>query len=83
MTNHPNRSKASPARNPTPEEVLEARTESGLTQSEAASLVHTTLRVWQQWEAPVSSSSHRRMHPAFFELFNLKRPVKRSKSCSG
>ena len=35
-------------------------------------VVHTTCRVWQQWEA-----GDRRMHPAFWELFLLK---SRSKS---
>ena len=32
-----------------------------------AEQVHTTRRVWQQWE-----SGDRRMHPAFWELFRIK-----------
>lgn len=73
--NHPKRGKASNGKpkNPTPDEVVAARLASNLTQEEAASMVHSNLRSWQQWEAPVGSSSHRRMHAAFFELFNIKR----------
>ena len=68
MSNHPNRSMGgSPSRNPTPDEVRAAREEFGLSQTTAASLVHTTCRTWQQWEA-----GDRRMHPAFWELFRLK-----------
>lgn len=67
MANHPNRSKSQPSasRNPTPEEIKSARGE--LTQSEAAVLLHTSLRAYQQWEA-----GDRAMHPAFWELFRLK-----------
>lgn len=73
MTNHPNRSRAgSAARNPTPAEIRAAREAARLSQTAAADLVHTTCRVWQQWEAPEGSDSHRRMHPAFWELFNIK-----------
>jgi len=32
-----------------------------------AEQVHTTRRVWQQWE-----SGDRRMHPAFWDLFSIK-----------
>lgn len=32
-----------------------------------ADQVHTTRRAWQQWE-----SGSRGMHPAFWELFNIK-----------
>lgn len=68
MPNHPNRSKSvSHSRNPVPTEILAARTAAGLTQTAAAELVHSTCRVWQQWEA-----GDRRMHPAFWELFRIK-----------
>jgi DNA-binding transcriptional regulator YiaG len=68
MSNHPNRSKTgSPSRNPSPEEIRAARKEAELTQTAAGALLYTTCRVWQQWEA-----GDRRMHPAFWELFNLK-----------
>lgn len=49
------------------EEIKSARLTAGLSQTAAAELVHTTCRVWQQWEA-----GDRRMHPAFWELFLLK-----------
>ena len=52
---------------PTAEEVRQARQAAGLTQTQAAELLHTSCRVWQQWEA-----GDRKMHPAFFELFLLK-----------
>lgn len=69
MSNHPNRSRGgSPSRNPTSEEIRGAREAAGLSQTAAGALVHTTCRTWQQWEA-----GDRRMHPAFWELFNIKR----------
>jgi putative transcriptional regulator len=51
--------------NPTPAQIRESR--AGLTQTQAATLVHVGLRCWQQWEA-----GDRKMHPAFWELFNIK-----------
>ena len=39
----------------------------GLSQTEAATLVHVAFRTWQQWEA-----GDRRMHPAFWELLTIK-----------
>jgi putative transcriptional regulator len=65
MANHPNRSGRSKARNPKPEEIIRAR--GSMTQTEAASLVHYSLRAWQQFEA-----GDRRMHPAIWELFRIK-----------
>ena len=68
MSNHPNRSRAGgAARNPSPEEIRARREVGGLSQTAAAELIHTTCRVWQQWEA-----GDRRMHPAFWELFKTK-----------
>ena len=68
MPNHPNRSRAaSAARNPTPDELFGERFNARLTQTEAARLIPTSLRAWQQWEA-----GDRRMHPAFWELFRIK-----------
>lgn len=66
---HPNRSRRTPsaARNPTPEEIRAARQRAGLTQTQAAALIHCTLRGWQDWEG-----GQRRMHPAFWELFRLR-----------
>ncbi len=67
MANHPNRGPKGPASNPSPLEIKAARESAELTQTAAASLLHTTCRTWQQWEA-----GDRRMHPAFWELFQLK-----------
>ena len=68
MPNHPNRSRrGNSAANPTQEQIREARTEAGLTQTQAAALIHCTLRGWQDWE-----HGKRRMHPAFWELFLAK-----------
>ena len=53
--------------NPLPNEILDARRRLGLTQTQAAAMLHTTCRVWQQWE-----SGKRKMHPAFWELFSVK-----------
>lgn len=57
---------------PSPTEVRVSRertqTDLGLgitvAQDWCAGLVHTTFRVWQQWE-----TGERRMHPSFWELF--------------
>ncbi|MCA8003520.1 helix-turn-helix domain-containing protein [Burkholderia metallica] len=52
---------------PAEEEIVLVRNAAGLTQREAAALVHTTMRTWRSWEA-----GERRMHPAIWELFHLK-----------
>lgn len=67
MPNHPNRGPKGPLSNPAPAEIRSARESVGLSQTDAGDLVHTTCRVWQQWEA-----GDRRMHPAFWELFRIK-----------
>lgn len=67
MANHPNRGARSASSNPPPEQILAARTAAGLTQTQAAELVHATCRRWQEWEA-----GDYRMHPGLFELFQLK-----------
>ena len=78
MANHPNRGRASgPSSNPSPVSIRTLREsimvpgDDGvlrpLTQTQAAQLVHGTLRTWQQWEA-----GDRRMHPGLWELFQLK-----------
>ena len=35
---------------PTPQEIKEARAYAGLTQTQAANLVHVNLNTWQKWE---------------------------------
>ena len=73
MTNHPNRSRAAnPANNPTPGEIYWARIDAGLTQKQAGELVYVSERAWRNWEADSSIMSHRRMHPAIWELFLIK-----------
>ena len=69
--NHPNRGARTAASNPTPQAILEARVAALLTQEQAALLVHSTTRRWQEWEA----GAHR-MHPATFELFQIKTGAK-------
>jgi hypothetical protein len=81
MTNHPNRSKSSPARNPTKEELKESRHLAGLSQEAAADVVYYSTIAWKKCEA-----GDRRMHPATFELFRLKTgqlPLKINKNCLG
>ncbi|MDR2186889.1 MAG: hypothetical protein LBE62_02425 [Azonexus sp.] len=53
--------------NPNPDDICAVREAAGLTKTEAAALLHTTYRTWQQWE-----SGDRKMHPAFWELFQIK-----------
>ena len=71
VSNHPNRSAGQPARNPSPAEVRAAREAAGLTQAQAAALVHASARNWQQWEQEAGANV-RRMHPGLWELFRLK-----------
>lgn len=64
MSSHPNRGGAGRCRNPTPAEIRAARDDAGLTQTEAAELICSTLRAWQEWEA-----GNRRMHPGLWNHF--------------
>jgi DNA (cytosine-5)-methyltransferase 1 len=52
---------------PTPEQIRQVRELAGLSQTQAAAIVHASLRTWQHWEA-----GDRVMHPAFWDLFNIK-----------
>lgn len=52
---------------PTPEEIKQARTDAGLTQTEAAETIYCSLGAWKKWE-----SGERQMHPAFWALFSMK-----------
>lgn len=51
--------------------IRKTRTESGLTQLQAAKLIHAGHRSWQYWE-----SGNRKMSTALFELFVLKLKLK-------
>jgi DNA-binding XRE family transcriptional regulator len=72
MSNHPNRSQTNRgfSANPKPAEIQRAREAAGLTQTQAGELVHSALKSWQNWES--DGQDNRRMHPATWELFNVK-----------
>lgn len=72
MSNHPNRGPKGPFSTPTSVEIRAAREAASLTQTQAATLIHATLRAWQGWEAAEGEASARRMHPGLWELFKLK-----------
>lgn len=65
------------ASSPTPAEVRAERAAAGLTQVEAAALVHATLKTWQGWEAGTAPSA-RAMHPGLWELFRIKLAIRRT-----
>lgn len=68
---------------PSPDEIRQAREDAGLSQTKAGELVHVACRTWQQWEAQPEIKSHQKMHPAFWELFNLKtKKLKKIKGAS-
>ena len=70
MSAHPNRSKRTTddaRRNPTPGDIIEARTRAGLTALEAAQLCYSTESKWKLWEA-----GERRMHPFWWEAWLAK-----------
>ena len=71
---HTNRSKTNirHTSNPTPKQIRAARERAGLTLKQAGAHVHTSWKTWQNWEAPADSAEHRRMHPATWELFQVK-----------
>jgi DNA (cytosine-5)-methyltransferase 1 len=52
---------------PTPDKIKIARTDAGLTQTQAADMIYSKLRSWQHWE-----DGDRKMHPGLFELFTIK-----------
>jgi len=58
--------------NPLPATIKRGRELAGLTQAQAAALLFTSARVWAQWESETATVSHRRLHPAFWELFLIK-----------
>lgn len=53
--------------NPTPEQIKLARTQAGLTQTQAAAILGRELRTWQRWEAGDFD-----MDANLLELFLLK-----------
>ena len=59
--------KAGTLPDPGPETIKSFRTQAGLTQTEAAELIHAGLRAWQEWE-----HGNRKMGLAQWELFLIK-----------
>jgi len=57
----------------TPEQLKKLRKRAGLTQTEAASVVHAKLRSWQNWETPPHLSTSRQISEALVELFCIKK----------
>lgn len=53
-------------------ESLQLSNSIGITaaQDKCADMLHTSRRAWQQWE-----KGDRKMHPAFWELINIKRAM--------
>ena len=55
---------------PTAAQVRAAREAAGLTQAQAAELVHAaSYRTWQNWEADERETEHRKMGLAEWDLF--------------
>lgn len=52
---------------PAPETIRDARHRAGLTQAQAAQLISSRPRTWQDWERGVA-----KMRPALWELFKIK-----------
>jgi len=52
---------------PTKEQIRAKRNAAGLTQTQAARLIHSKMRTWQDWESGVAQ-----MHPGLWELFTIK-----------
>lgn len=55
---------------PSPAEIKSARLAAGLTQTQAAQLVHASLKTWQNWES--ESGEARKIPLASWELFLIK-----------
>jgi DNA-binding transcriptional regulator YiaG len=52
---------------PAPTDIVKARVNAQLTQTQAAALVQYSLRTWQNWE-----SGETKMRPAIWETFKSK-----------
>jgi putative transcriptional regulator len=59
-------------KSPTLKQIRSARKKAGLTQTQAAELIYSTQRTWQDWESEIVPT---KMHPAFFELFKIKTKI--------
>ncbi|MCU7974891.1 hypothetical protein L5M43_06305 [Shewanella sp. SW36] len=56
----------------TPEQIQSLRLKAGLTQKQAAEVVHVSIRQWQKFEEAETSGTHVRIGDATLELFCLK-----------
>jgi len=54
-------------KHPAPDEIRAAREAASLSRAQAAALVFCKTRAWDRWE-----TGERKMHPAMWELFNIK-----------
>jgi DNA-binding XRE family transcriptional regulator len=57
---------------PTLDEIIKARKDAGLTQTQAGFLIHKSCRAWQQYE-----KGDREMDLAYWELFLIKTNTQR------
>jgi transcriptional regulator with XRE-family HTH domain len=57
---------------PTPDEIRRAREEVGLTERQAAKLVHVSPNAWQRYEASTTSEHYLLIPGAAWELFLLR-----------
>ena len=55
------------ANNPTPDQIRAARLAAGLSQSEAAVIIKSSKRSWENWE-----QDRVKMHPGLFDYFLIK-----------
>lgn len=62
--------KRTAAATPAPAEVRAAREAAGHTPKEAAAAIYGTTKAWVEWETDTPGA--RRIHPAFFQLYQLK-----------
>jgi len=60
----------------TPEELKKLRSRLGLTQEEAAKVVHVSKRTWVSWEIKQGLENNRKMPEGLIELFCLKKNIK-------
>lgn len=59
-----------------PEQLKKLRNHLGLTQEEAAKVVHVTKRTWVSWEIKQGLENNRKMPEGLIELFCIKSNIK-------
>lgn len=58
--------------NPEPSRIRAARKAAGHTQAQAGATIYKSANTWHQWEIDVGKPGHRKMDPAYFELYCIK-----------